>query len=172
MNALSYILYKSTLTIQNRPEGVKSPTAVRPVIGTVKGAQAFLSIDGTAIYSEFTITTMDILLSSREMPVGVRNCGGAVWRECSFRFWEKRGHYGRPLLRKDKSYLFILRWDGQSEDYVILTAYQIDSRTVAPLDGQPADPFFREYNMYTDISTEEFLKRVGKAVTNVSRAGD
>ncbi len=108
------------------------------LIGSILDAKAHLSNDKTGIYSEFGAQVQEVLKNSASNPIhpgevvslerfggGVRFPSGAIQR------YETVGQ-GMPTA--GGTYLFFLK-QLEPTDFSIITGYQLDAETVAPLDG-------------------------------------
>lgn len=138
------------------------------VEGKVMDSQAFLSDDGTGIYSEFSIKISEIvrsninieknaLLTGERFGGRVRYPNGQIVR---YKL-EKRGS---PT--KGKTYLFFLKNKGTG-NFTILTAYEFRGNNVFPLDGSRItglDFGSSKYDKHTGKNIQQFKQEVGKAI--------
>lgn len=136
------------------------------ISGVVLDANAYLSNDRTGIYSEFTVKVDDILKSngSASLTLGgaisVERSGGAV-----------RYPSGRKLLyvvaaqrmpRVGHRYLFFLEGGGFDQNFVVVTAYELKTEHVVPLDDAQQ---FRQYN---GVKVADFLEMVRSSVAQLN----
>ena len=146
------------------------------LVGDVVRAQAYLSNDRTAIYSEFTVGVSQILKNSGKLlspgdRIAVERPGGAL------RFPSGkvliRGLLGKPLPRIDARYVFFLkRIDG--DDFSITTAYELCDGHVFPLDGLSANGKvfapFAAYQQYKGTDEAEFMTKLWSLVQSTPNA--
>lgn len=144
------------------------------VIGEVTQAQAFLTEDKTSIISEFTVQLSKVLKNKSLAPLahgksidtirgggGVRLPSGKVIR---------RGMWGRPLPRVGRKYVFFLKYDREGHHFEILTAYELCSGRICPLDGTnrvgSASDRYPDYQRYKEADEATFLNEVKQAIAN------
>jgi hypothetical protein len=130
------------------------------LIGEVVDAHAYLSNDKTGVYSEFTIRVERALkgLDHGMLPlVVVERLGGAV-----------RFHTGRivkyEVLRQGvprvgARYLLFLSYNGEGDDYSLLTGYELNNGHVVPLDD--VDSVIKRYEGWPE---DKFLNIVTKNI--------
>jgi hypothetical protein len=130
------------------------------LIGEVVDAHAYLSNDKTGVYSEFTIRVERVLKDSdyRLSPlIAVERLGGAV------RFQTGRivkyEVLGQGAPRVGARYLLFLRYNGQADDYSLLTAYELNNGHIVPLDS--VDTLFKRYEGWPE---DKFLNIVTKNI--------
>jgi hypothetical protein len=142
------------------------------VIGEVADAQAYLSNDKTAVYSEFTISTDDVLKNKSSLPlssaISVERFGGAV------RFQSGRvQHYridkqGVPQV--GHRYLFFLKRNEDGQDFSILTGYELRAGRVFALDSAGSNANNKlPYDDYNGCEESTFLNEVRSAIANPSQ---
>jgi hypothetical protein len=112
------------------------------IIGEITNAQAQLSDDQTKIYSEFVVQINEILKNDDKAPLGVGNsvvverAGGRVRFPSGKIVVSSTNHQDLPHF--GKRYLLFLNHDspngGDSEDFTILTGYELRDGRVFPLD--------------------------------------
>jgi hypothetical protein len=122
----------------------------------VVDAQAHLSNDKTGIYSEFTVQIREVLKGSPVLKpvdlITVQREGGAV-RFPSGRVQEYRiANQGFPSA--GRSYVLFLNHNDTSEDYSVLTAYELHKGRVLPLDNA------EQFRVYKDADASSFLSAV------------
>lgn len=159
----------------SEPDEPAIPAAKSDVIaiGEVNGAQAFLTNDKTAIYSEFTIALQDILKSNSTeqlfpgSSVVVTRTGGRM-RLPSGKVLI-RGIDGQQMPQTGRRYLFFLRRNESTQDYSIITGYEINNQQVLPLDGISAKgasiPRLAAYQQYKGTPVADFLRAVQEAIS-------
>jgi hypothetical protein len=137
------------------------------VEGEVKDANAFLSDDGTGVYSEFTISVSDVIKSPAPVQkhdvITAERFGGRV-RFPSGELVRYRivGH-GSPS--KGGKYLFFLKQMADGE-YRILTAYEMRGNKIVALDGSRTNVGGRgdsPNDKHTGKDAQEFKKEVRAA---------
>jgi hypothetical protein len=106
--------------------------------GIVERSRAFLSEDKTGVYSEFTIKVSNVLRTTGDLAVNlgddvvIERFGGKVrYPNGQVVLYRIEGQ-GAPMV--GKRYLFFLAKAGQG-NYKLLTAYEIQGKSVFPLDG-------------------------------------
>ena len=140
------------------------------VLGEVVGADAHLSNDRTGVYSQFTVRVEEVFKDSSSIvfPGGLitmERSGGRV-RFPSGRI-TRYGVAGQDMPRLQQHYVFFL--EPNDQQYSIVTAYQVVSGQVHPLDGQnaPGPPErVRPWagDSYNGANATHFLDEVRKAV--------
>jgi hypothetical protein len=126
------------------------------VLGEVIDAQAHLSEDKSNVYSEFTIR-IDNIFKSRGSLAGqitVERIGGWVKYPDGRRLYYELG--GANMPRVGGKYLLFLQSIPQTEDFTILTGYELRPAGVAPLDfsGQfEAYRGFSENSLFIDLNS-------------------
>ena len=131
------------------------------VVATVQNAQAFLSSDGHSVYSEFTLVPDRVLkgtpLASGQQALTAERDGGAV-KFASGKIEQFRIHQqGVPQNRH--AYLFFLKWLPDSKDFTILTAYDLTSGRVEPLDGNDSSKP-SQFSQYKGLDSQAFITQV------------
>jgi cell division protein FtsL len=137
------------------------------IVGQVLDAQAYLSNDKTAVYSEFTIGVEEVLkispaitLTSNSSLVAERK-GGVV------RFNDDRllpftvDDQGMPHI--GRKYLFFLVRNKQGDDYHILTGYELRHTKVLPLDTGD------QFATYSGYDKTAFLDKVRTEIASASK---
>ncbi|HXU34839.1 MAG TPA: hypothetical protein VN937_00470 [Blastocatellia bacterium] len=131
-------------------------------IGDVTDAAAFQSEDRTGVYSEFSIKIIDILKNKTAFPLTVGGLivtgreGGVVRLKSGSLFLVRINDQGMP--RVDRRYLFFLKYDNESQTYHIVTAYELKSERVIPLDGGD------QFSAYRGQDVRAFLNLVHETV--------
>jgi hypothetical protein len=147
------------------------------IVGEVTNAQAYLSEDKTAIYSEFTVRIDEVLKNNSAVALApngsittVRN-GGAV-RFPSGKVIQ-RGSGGKPFPLSQRKYVFFLSYESEGDDYPIITAYELSGGLVSPLDGIDIDGRLLEpyagYQEYRGAAEKTFLNKVRDAIEPLAK---
>jgi hypothetical protein len=146
------------------------PTNESDVIveGKVTDSQAFLSDDGTGVYSEFFIRVSEVVKSNlnigkNDILTGQRFGGRMRYPNGQIVRYMLTGR-GSPT--KGKSYLFFLKSKGDG-DFFIVTAYEFRGNKIFPLDGarvSGVDFGSSKYDKHTGKDLQEFKQSVGKAL--------
>ena len=109
------------------------------VVGEIKDGQAYLSNDKRDIYTEFNVAVQEVIKTPNSPflwsgdTVAIERNGGAVSLPSGKILIRAANDYSMPLI--GKRYLLFLRYNGPStEDYHLLTAYQLEGKHVYRLD--------------------------------------
>lgn len=142
--------------------------------GEVVDAQAYLSDDKTGVYSEFSIRIEEVFKNDSSNPgfpgslVVAQRYGGRV------RFPSGRvtfyGNRDQGMPRPGGRYVFFLERNDQQ--YSILTAYELSSGRVYPLDGRNKPSRGRDNSVmdaYENTEATRFLSDLQQALTDYSR---
>jgi len=139
------------------------PTAQSDVILTadVLKSEAHLSNDKTGVYSEFNIQVNEVLKNtgptlSQGNLITVSRRGGKVRYASGHVFRYEVMSQNMPAIRG--RYVFFLKAIPDTNDYEIVTGYEIGSGRVEPLDGGQFQPFRGK-----DVG--EFINTVRDAIT-------
>jgi hypothetical protein len=142
-------------------------------IGEVTGAQAYLSNDRTSVYSEFTVRVEDVLKDGSASPlysgaqIATQRLGGRV-RFPSGKILLRGASYGQNMPRLGQRYVFFLNHHDDGQDYSIITAYELRSGQVFPLDGSPEgngkSRQFAEYEKHAGKDETTFINDVRAAI--------
>jgi hypothetical protein len=147
------------------------------VIGEVEGARAYLSEDKANVYSEFAVRINDVLKNSPASPLSPGDSTAMIRFGGGVRFPSGKvirvGFGGKPLPRRGLQYLFCLRHNEAEQDYLIVTAYELRSGRVIPLDGIDLDGSLVEelsaHQKYSGADEGEFLRGVREAIAGASQ---
>lgn len=143
------------------------------VIGTITGAQAYVSSDKTGVYSEFAVYLEDILKNSSRTPFNVGNTiatereGGRIrYRSGCIRRYK---FHRQGIPHAGRRYLFFLRYTEQGDTPYILTAYELRAGRVFPLDGLDETTSnigntLPQFAAYENADETEFLDALRKAL--------
>ena len=144
------------------------PVALSDVIilGHVLNANAYVSINKTGIFSEFTLSIETVLKatgSDSVLPganVSVEREGGRIRYPSGRIRWIRFAHEGMPSI--GGRYLFFLRRTGQEGVYVILTGYELRAGKVFPMDGVAAfeERKLPQFATYEGVEETVFLTTV------------
>jgi hypothetical protein len=109
------------------------------IVGQVTAAQAYLSDDKRDIYSEFNVSVQEArTISSAERHIQpndsviVERYGGAIRLPSGKVLLRALGDFSMPLV--GKRYLLFLKYDPSTEDFHIVTGYQLDGQHTYNLD--------------------------------------
>jgi hypothetical protein len=112
------------------------------IVGEITDAKAHMSDDETKIYSEFAVRVDDVLKDDGKVPIGpgssiiVERSGGRVRFPSGKVVVSAVNHQDLPRI--GKRYVLFLTHDspngGDSEDFTILTGYELSNGLVFPLD--------------------------------------
>jgi hypothetical protein len=143
-------------------------------VGAVVDAQAYLSDDKTGVYSEFSIRIEEVFQNDGLEPsfpgslVVAEREGGRV------RFPSGRiilyGNREEGMPRQGSRYVFFLKREDQR--YSLLTAYELRSGRVHPLDGRngPEGEFSKwPGDAYEEADATRFVAELQKVITEYSR---
>jgi hypothetical protein len=142
------------------------------VAGTVTHAAAHLSNDKTAVYSEFDCRVDDVLKSQRtSVAIGVtlvlQRFGGIVRFPNGTTFTTETVGQGMPVT--GGQYVFFLKGLDETNDFRIITAYEVSGLQVTPLDGSIADEGTRRYafDQYQRYEPALLLKVIKEAIEHI-----
>lgn len=142
------------------------------VTGEVIDAKAYLSSDKTNLYSEFTIRVKEVLNNKPIVPINAGDAIAASRRGGSVRFPSgkiiRRGSLGKNNPQFGRSYLFFLSYNSESQDFNLITGYELRGGRVFPLDGflEGDFPPFNGYAKYRGKSETLLLSDVKTALLN------
>jgi hypothetical protein len=133
------------------------------LIGDVIRAEAHLSEDKTAVFSEFTIRLIDVLKAESSL-VGsemiVERLGGYVRYPDGRKLLYRVGTGGMPKV--GARYLFFLK-PSPELDYSILTAYEFGDKGVIPLD------FSAQFEKYQGTAPNTLRSQVVEALNKADK---
>jgi hypothetical protein len=139
------------------------------IIGDITDAQAYLSEDGTNIYSEFVVQVQQILKNDNQVPIGnsiaVERLGGRVRLPSGKIVTARTNHQDLPRI--GRRYVLFLTHDFSSgvnaESLNILTGYEVRDGRVFPLDKLgPKHPI----NSYKGADEASFMNDLVKVLVN------
>jgi hypothetical protein len=133
------------------------------VIGTMLNSKAYLSNDRTGVYSEFAVQLSDVLKCNRAdllegSVVLVSREGGIVKYPSGHTHLYAISERNMPKL--NANYLLFLKTIQGTTDYEIITAYELDSERVIPLDGG------MKFKRYAQVDKPSFLSFVRDALAS------
>lgn len=140
------------------------------LIGEVTDAQAYLSNDKTAVYSEFTIRVDEALKNISNITLGQGSSLIAERQGGRVRF--PSGHTtlqlvrGQGMLRVGRRYTLFLTHNNQDQSTSILTGYELRTGRVFPIDN-PAGGQHPVASVYKEADETAFLNDLRAAVANV-----
>lgn len=142
------------------------------VVGQVVEAKAFLSNDNTGVYSEFSVSIEQVIKNNSSAPVFHGDLVSAERRGGRVRFPSGRvtayGNRGQGMPSVGQRYVFFL--ERNPEQYTILTAYELRSGKVYPLDGKDAPGGADSEwagNAYKETDESKFLHDVEREVARI-----
>jgi hypothetical protein len=140
------------------------------VTGTITAGQAYLSNDKQNIYSEFKLKLQEIVKAPNHSfvragdSIDIQRKGGAI-RLPSGKVLVK-GMLEDSMPQVGKRYLLFLKYDPNTEDYGVLTGYQLEGDEVYRLDDLSYDESHHDKVIHPlrreGVSEDQFLDR-GKA---------
>lgn len=133
------------------------------IVGEIVDAQAYVSNDGTGVYSEFTVRIDDILKSAEDSSLAVGSSVVAERDGGRVRFPSGRVvlvfKEGQGMPRPGRRYVLFLTRGGDDVNFGILTGYELKGGRIKPLDrlngthpiakyeGRREDAFFAELRL-------------------------
>ncbi len=152
------------------PERVAIPASQSDVvvIGEVLSTEAHLSNDRTGVYSEFNVRIDEVLKNASERSVfpgsslATERRGGAV----RFRSGKilQRGVFQETMPLAGGRYIFFLRSQRNTENFSIITGYNLREGLVHPLDGMNQSPALPQFAVYEGVKEEAFVTEVRSAL--------
>lgn len=136
------------------------------LIGRVKDAQAYVSSNKEAVYSEFTVQLKEALKKdsgealSPDAMITVTRGGGRARFPSGHIFLQHIAGQGMP--RVGREYVFFLTRDDEEQDFHIVTAYELRGNDVMPLDFPPDHPM----NQYIGADKDSFMSALRVALAN------
>lgn len=137
------------------------------VMGNVSDAHAFLSNDKTGTYSEFTVQIEKVFKDDKDAPLSsgsalkVDRLGARVRHSSDQTVWYHVP--GLSMPQPGKTYVFFLRRNADTENYLILTAYEIRAGRVYALDGTQGSSSFASA-AYQNVEEGVFLSKLHEAI--------
>jgi hypothetical protein len=131
------------------------------VLADVIDAKAFLSDHKTGAYSEFNVRVIDLFkdnqtLNGNQITIERQ---GAIVELPSGRTIEVEV-IGQRMPQIGRRYVFFLKYNAETEDYFILTAYEIQEQKVLPLDT------IQKFAVYENADVGTFLGELQAAIKN------
>lgn len=139
------------------------------VVGIVTNAEAHLSNDKTAIYSDFNLAIDEVLKGRKNQDppaISIERFGGAVRFRGGSVLTYRTLAQGMPEV--GQKYLFFLKRAGEDSDFRIVTGYKIEATTVTPLDGSIVEEGTRQYvfDHYQGYYASVFLQEVRQMIAH------
>jgi hypothetical protein len=166
--AVSLPHYRVAAGVHDWPEGF-SPLPIADstliLLGDVSGAEANLSDDRHAVYSDFTIVPFNVLkdvgnVVKENSSVIATRYGGRIKFQDGNSLWVFKSGLGMP--RVGRRYLFFLK---QSDtDSEIVTAYEIKDGRVFPLDSGTS-----KFDAYRNVTEAGLIKEVKQKIETLSK---
>ena len=144
------------------------------VIAKVSTAQAFLSNDKTAVYSEFSARVEQVINGDAIVGSSIvfERAGGRVILK-SGKELIRGPEYGRGMPLTDHTYLLFLKQDKEAQTFDLITGYEVRDQKVFPLDhtpsGDPAAKQFQEYEGQSGVDASIFFAQLQAALAQLSR---
>lgn len=146
---------------QERVAGLPVEQSTAVVVGVVLKAEAFLSNSKSGVYTESTILVTEIIKDDPSCPLVVGN-PTSVDRPGGFVRYPN-GHkelyrvFGMNMPRVSRRYILFLTKPDESQNYRVLTGYELNSEGVVPLD------IALHFDAYKGMDEAAFLKAVRDA---------
>ncbi len=142
------------------------------IVGEVTDAQAHLSNDKTAVYSEFTVNIKEVLKDNAASPLStsksiqVSREGGVVRFKDGRQLQYFVANQGMP--KEGQQYVFFLEYSTEAQDYPIVTAYELKDNKVIPIDGAEIKESSGKLSFaaYEGKGRADFINAVKEAVIN------
>lgn len=134
------------------------------VIGTVTKAEAHLSTERTTVYSEYTIAVDEVLsdktdlgLVSNTTLTAAREGGGVQFASGHVQTYRMSG---QGFLRASRRYVLFVKQNGETQELLLLTGYQLRKSQVIPVDQ------VTNHAVYSGANEADFINTVRKAIAN------
>jgi hypothetical protein len=143
------------------------------VVGEVTETQAYLSNDKTGVYSEFTLRVGEVFKNDDTASlypgiiVTAQRTGGAVRFPSGQIQKYKTG--GQSMPRIGRRYILFLKRINESQDFSIITGYELRDERVVPLDGTSAGGEKLQFDDYKGFSVTAFLTVVRDAIAQAAQ---
>jgi hypothetical protein len=138
------------------------------VVGTVSAGRAYLSNDKRNIYSEFQFKIREIIKApsgvylQKQDSIDIHRKGGSIRLPSGKTL--VRGALADSMPLAGKRYLLFLKYDPSTEDYAILTGYELEGNEVYRLDdlsyGESAHQKIIHPLRREGVAEDQFLNRV------------
>jgi hypothetical protein len=147
------------------------------VIGQIEKAEAKLSADRTNVFSEFAVRVTQTLKNGNPLAplngqlLTIERHGGVV------RFGNgatvDRGNCYQKMPVARGTYLLFLKNQPATEDFHLMTGYEIRNGAVVAIDGQwPENETYQsQYVQYNGLKLEEFLLKIKAGLTHEAGKG-
>jgi hypothetical protein len=132
--------------------------------GTVTQSQAQLATEKTAVYSEYSVTIDAVLTTTSNtsltpgMIVTLIREGGRVQFASGHTQTYRMSGQGFPKL--NHQYVFFIKQNTDTKDFLLLTGYQVKNKKILPLDDLPG------HAVYKDVSDTEFFSAMPQAINS------
>ncbi|MBD0373267.1 MAG: hypothetical protein ICV60_20685 [Pyrinomonadaceae bacterium] len=143
------------------------------VTGEVTEARAYLSNDKTGVYSEFYLRLAEVFKNDDNASlhpgsmITAQRPGGAVRFPSGQIQKYKTGGQGMPRI--GRRYVLFLKRIDESQDFSIITGYELRDERVIPLDGKRAGGPRLQFDDYLGFSAPAFLTIVRDTVVRVTQ---
>jgi hypothetical protein len=142
------------------------------LIGAVANSHAYLSDDKTGVYSEFDINVEEVLkvvgsITLNSQAISAERFGGAVRFPSGV--IQKYRTSGQGMPKQGRRYLLFMKRTDQSDDFSILTGYELRGEKVVPLDGssQQGNESLA-FDSYKGADVSSFLRSVRDAIAQAA----
>lgn len=140
------------------------PAADLVVIGDVLSAEAILSADYSAVFSQFKVRPVEILKGvAPQSELVVKRSGGAV-KFPNGRVIQ-RGKQFERMPRLGKRYILFLSANKKTADYSIITGYDVSGDVATPLDVPANSQEKKLFELYQNIKLENLINAIKKEVS-------
>jgi hypothetical protein len=150
------------------------------VVGTVTVGQAFLSNDKRRIYSEFKVEVKEVIKTSGSAylrvgdSIDIERIGGRIKLPSGKIL--VRGNMPDSMPEIGGRYVFFLKFDPHTDDYPLVTGYQLNGTQVYRLDDMNyEDSNWRDLNHALRPETEsedQFLQHVRNEASTANKGGN
>lgn len=145
------------------------------VIGEIVEAKAYLSNDLGGVYSEFTARVNQVFKQDSEATIPPSSLitaerpGGRVLFPSGK--VAKYQYIGQGMPRQGKTYLLFLKRIQESDDYKIITGYELQSGKAFPIDGAVSSVGNKKWptDIYNGANETQLLSDLQKEITNPSQ---
>lgn len=139
------------------------------VKGEVTSAHAYLSEDGTGVYSEFTLKISEVFKGDDSISLGqeivTERAGGAIRFPSGKVQRYSVDQQGMP--RSGAQYVLFLRRNAEDGDFYIVTGYELRLGHVNPLDGNVSNgQNHLPFGVYKNADETSFLNDLRAAIAN------
>jgi len=144
----SYLVVETASSDQAALPGLPANNSDAIIVGSIAAQHAYLSSDGTVIYTEFKALVEQNLKAPKDslLPTGksidVERQGGEI--RFSSGVTLSRGVANQNLPWVGKRYLLFLQYRPDEKDFFLITGYRLEGALVTPLDNTNTGPAITE----------------------------